>query len=191
MSLSELTNHIVADAQKRAEKIESDALLYVREKSIALEREHKATQAQAEDSTRLLLEENNRRIIASAEHENNIADEVARRTLLDETFDELTRHISALSDSEYETFFAQFIPTAIPLQPYTLYVQKERVDVTKKILAAHSIIPENIVTEDVINDGFVLVGKTQDIDVSLPSLIETIRARYEVMISRALFNLHA
>lgn len=187
MSIKDLTQKILSDAQKQIDNIiaENKTKIDVIEKNTkelvaTLTRELRA-------DTEKIQSENEKRIISKANQEAKIEIDSKKRKVLDGVFKSVYKQLINLDDTKYETLITKLL-RSLPLNAVTtILVPANRIEITGRALQTVGL--SILMTEDSsMEGGFILKGKDFEYNFTFSKILENKKNELEIEISKTLFR---
>jgi len=189
MALEDLVQKITADAQAHAERVIANATITVAQIATRAAQDEEAARKAFREETERQLQKEKALTLERAHQEARALVEQAKRTVLNQTFAKALRAAAHASDAEYEQNLAK--PATLIAESREVmrvaYAPKDRVELTKRALAAAGIAT-SVEARDDIQGGFVAVGDACEYDARFEQLIAQTQRKHESEIATMLFT---
>lgn len=186
MALVDITNKIIADAEVQARDIVLCAEEDAKARLVDAETRAQEYEEAARTGIERTLQDNERKISASATHEVKMSLENVRAEGIDTAFTRAQSAITALDDAAYGALIEKLLETLPEGTHGSAYVPESRIAVTQKTVAKKgfdlALKPGNIA------GGLRIESDTCDFDLSVESLLAQVREQHEVVIAETLFK---
>lgn len=190
MALQDITNKIIDDARKEAERIESDAVAEAKRIMRDMEKMNKAYERQSDKETALIIEKREQAALSRIRREVQQIINARKRALVDAVLSNAQKHIAQSDESVYESFCKSIIDavsTDVRAHVKQVRVPRSRVDFMRTFCKKEGITGD-IVADDTIDAGMILVTDTVDYDGTLGRRLADMKYDLEAYIARTLFN---
>jgi vacuolar-type H+-ATPase subunit E/Vma4 len=186
MSLTDLTEKILADAKARAEGITNDAK--ARAQAIQQETSEKLVEKRSifQDSLERILADNSRQVQASARQEVKLMQETAKRALVNKVFDEALSQLRESRSDVYVSHMASLMATLPAETAGKVRAPENRVaEISEALKRSGLSLP--ISPDPALTSGCIIEGTDFEVDLTLEKVIAERRVALEVQVAAILF----
>ncbi len=187
MSLSDITEKIIKEAQDHAEQISKEAaaqIVSIEEEAKKMIVEKKQTDALSVKNT---LAENKKRVFAAADHETKISLEREKRAELDNIFSTTLKKLESLDDNEYGKILASLLKNLSKDISGIAACPAKRVSVTKKVLQETGINVD-VMGDNTISGGIIIRENNAEYNLTFTQKMEDVKKDLEIEVSSILFS---
>ena len=187
MSLSDITEKIIKEAEEKAEQITQESAAQI----VSIEEEIKKITLQKKEARALsiknILAENKKRVSAAADHETKISLEKRKRVELDNIFSTVQKKLESLDDNEYGKVLASLLKN-LPKDILGIAVcPAKRISVTKKVLQENGITVD-VTGDNTISGGIIIREDNAEYNLTFTRKMEDIKKSLEIEVSSILFS---
>lgn len=169
MTVNNIIEKILQNAQLKAEQVEKDSQHDIDQMKVEIFEEYTARKEKLEKTTtdKIARAVKKARVLAQMEGRNKLL--AKKREIIEEVFQETLRKLSSLSAKDYEQLLAQMMK-GIQLEEGTVYPSEGKENSTKGAikLAGKSF---KVGASKKIAGGFLFESETADVDASFETLI--------------------
>jgi V/A-type H+-transporting ATPase subunit E len=187
MSLSDITEKIIKEAQKKAQQLSKEAETQV----VSIEEETKKIIVQKKqthtESVKKVLEDNKKRVSASANYETKRSLESRKRTELDNVFGDALKKFESLDDDAYYKILISVLGNLPKDISGTVYAPTKRLSVTKRALREIGLDIE-ITKDDTISGGVIVRETNAEYNLTFTRKMEDTKKSLEIEVASILFS---
>lgn len=186
MALVDITNKIITDAETEAKRIVSHAESEAARIRAEAEKHADTSEHDAKVHIEKTLQDNERKIAASATQEVKMSLEAFRSEGIATVFERAQNSVVQLDDAAYEAFLHKLVESLPNDLHGTAEVPEARIAITKKVVAAKGL--DLSVTAGDVSAGLKIESDVCDFNLTIESLLARIREQYEVAVAEILFT---
>ena len=187
MSLSDITEKIIKEAEEKAEQTRKETATQVS----SIEEETKKMIAEKQqsysESIKKTLTDNKKKVTAATEHKTKLSLESMRRAKLDSVFNNALKKLELLDDNEYGKILASLLENLPKNISGKAMCPAKRIPVTKKVFQECGI---NIdITEDnTISGGVIISENNTQYDLTFKRKMGEVKKSLEIEVASILFS---
>ncbi|MCK5591632.1 MAG: V-type ATP synthase subunit E [Candidatus Pacebacteria bacterium] len=187
MSLSDITEKIIKEAEEKAEQIGKESAAQI----VSIEEGTKKISAEKKEAHALsiknILAENKKRVSAAADHETKISLEREKRAELDNIFSTTLKKLESLDDNDYSKILSSLLKNLPKNISGIAACPAKRISITKKVLQENGITVD--ITEDnTISGGIIIRENKAEYNLTFTRKMEDMKKSLEIEVSSILFS---
>ena len=187
MALSDITEKITKEAQDYATRLFNETAAQI----TSIEEETKKTIARKQqlhsESIKKILADNNKKIIAAAEHKTKLSLESMRRAELDNVFNNTLKELESADDAKYCKILTSLLKDLPKDISGKAACPAKRISVTKKAFQEININIE-IVEDNTISGGVIIRENNTQYDLTFKRKMEDVKKSLEIEVASILFS---
>lgn len=188
MSVQEITQKIIADAEEAASRIIQGAELEAKRIAEETENSKKNIKEAAERETKKILEEEKKKAISRANQESRQRINSARRKILNAAYEKALKDLSSLPDEEYDKTLEKILLKLDDKEKITAFIVPEtRKDVSIRVLARKGVHQNKVKSSKEFSGGIKAEGENFEYDFTFENLIKNLKESKETEIALKIF----
>lgn len=188
MSLTDITGHILEEAQENKGKIIAEARKEIESLIKESQKEKDDLKKRFEKETLNKVTEIEKRAKAEAGRIRNLETEKVRREILDEIFITTRQKIENLETGRYTEFFKYWLKKITPIDQGIIIFPEKRKSESLKIIEELNLSSLNLQPSSEISSGFVFKTDNFEADLTAERIIAGQRELLETIIAEKIFS---
>ena len=188
MSLTDITGHILKEAQEKKEQIIAKAKKEIEGLIEGSQKEKDDLKKRFEKETLNKITEIEKRAKAEAGRIKSLQIEQARREILDEIFIDTQKKIENLEAIKYVEFFKYWLKKIIPIDQGIIIFPEQRKSESLKIIEELNLSSLNQKSSPEIFSGFIFKTDSFEADLTAERIIAGQRELLETIIAEKIFS---
>lgn len=187
MALSDITNKIHADAEKKQGETIQRAKKLIEQRELESRQECERITREFDQETERLLEKNKQKVTIGAQQESKMYIDSVKRSLIDKVFEDALEKMCISSDDTYSSLLKSLLKN-IPKDTHGILKTPENRKKVTQVLVSQTHPHLTLEVDNSIRGGCVIVGDSFEYDLTFTSLVEDKKDELEIEVSQFLFS---